>query len=312
MFGAARDDEDIALAQSHQGLYILDVEQIDASFWLVRRKGRSDPCRTMPAVSYDIEFAGDLPPAVRDALAARIQTTLAGGVSGRDAHGVELTYGVIDDGASQTGDDAFQTGDDAFQIVILSDGLAVHIPYWYEGDDARRMLRRVWRVLKVAQQTLSAVPFDPQLDRALDLDRDFREVVAAYGGAVDFTAALALVPGSGAASPDRRDRPHDATGNICICRATQPGLVGGGAGVRGAGGGRADRHRRDRAGVLHHPGRGGRVGGVAHVATLTAVRRCSARPGAWGVPRFTSEVIASLDAMPDGGDMSDTRTGDAP
>lgn len=137
----------------------------------------------MPAVSYDIEFAGDLPPAVRDALAARIQTTLPGGVSGRDAHGVELTYGVIDDGASQT-------GDDAFQIVILSDGLAVHIPYWYEGDDARRVLRRVWRVLEVAQQTLSAVPFDPQLDRALDLDRDFREVVAAYGGAVDFTAAL--------------------------------------------------------------------------------------------------------------------------
>jgi hypothetical protein len=45
-------------------------------------------------------------------------------------------------------------------------------------------------VLEVAQQTLSAVPFDPQLHRALDLDRDFREVVAAYGGAVGFTAAL--------------------------------------------------------------------------------------------------------------------------
>lgn len=38
------------------------------------------------------------------------------------------------------------SGDDAFQVVLLADGLAVHIPYWYDGDDARRVLGRVWTV----------------------------------------------------------------------------------------------------------------------------------------------------------------------
>jgi len=68
------------------------------------------------------------------------------------------------------------------QVSILGPTANVTVAYCHTGDKAEEVLTRVWGYLRVLQEEGGFAVFDNQLGRALDLDKDFRDVLAAYLG----------------------------------------------------------------------------------------------------------------------------------
>jgi len=74
-------------------------------------------------------------------------------------------------------------GGSGAQIALYDDGAVIAIPFWHQGEAARRHLERVWRYLDVVCDGGGYEVFDPQLERTIDRGR-FEAVLASYEGAL--------------------------------------------------------------------------------------------------------------------------------
>jgi hypothetical protein len=75
------------------------------------------------------------------------------------------------------------------QIILFDDEASVTVPYRHHGEKASETFNEIWDYLEIIQRETGYLIFDPQLDRMLDLSRDFNEVVSRYGGVVQKTKA---------------------------------------------------------------------------------------------------------------------------
>jgi len=72
------------------------------------------------------------------------------------------------------------------QIMVEGHMSYVHVAYWHEDEEkACDVLERVWKALQTMKTAGGYEIFDPQIDRRLDLDADFDEVLAAYSGVME-------------------------------------------------------------------------------------------------------------------------------
>jgi hypothetical protein len=75
------------------------------------------------------------------------------------------------------------------QITIFDSHASIHVPFWHTGDKAFATLREVWAYLR-AFASQGFATFDPQIERVLDLETDFKLVLDSYGAGVEFTRDL--------------------------------------------------------------------------------------------------------------------------
>jgi hypothetical protein len=66
------------------------------------------------------------------------------------------------------------------QITLWDDTAEITFPYWHNGEQALSVLYQVWECLSVLTKWGAFVPFDPQLDKVLDLESDFSKVWHVY------------------------------------------------------------------------------------------------------------------------------------
>ena len=68
------------------------------------------------------------------------------------------------------------------QIDLFDDSATITVPFWHKGKKAEDTFKEIWQYLKIIGQESGYFPYDPQFDRALDLDSDFTEVLSCYQG----------------------------------------------------------------------------------------------------------------------------------
>jgi hypothetical protein len=73
------------------------------------------------------------------------------------------------------------------QITLNDETVTVTVPYWHRGVAADGVWEEIWRYLHVLCTEGRFDVYDPQLDRMLQLQSDFSDVVAAYGRGVGVT-----------------------------------------------------------------------------------------------------------------------------
>jgi hypothetical protein len=66
------------------------------------------------------------------------------------------------------------------QIQLYDDTATVALPFWHSGGAEETAWSQVWRCLRSLSREGQFVIYDPQLDRALDVDKDMRAVIDAY------------------------------------------------------------------------------------------------------------------------------------
>ena len=84
------------------------------------------------------------------------------------------------------------SGDDGIQMELYDDTASLTIAYWHHGEKANQVWGEAWRFLECLQVRGEMSIYDPQLERMLDLDRDFDEVVKMYRWGVGATENAAL------------------------------------------------------------------------------------------------------------------------
>lgn len=75
------------------------------------------------------------------------------------------------------------------QITLWDDGAGLTIPYWHQGDAARRVLEQAWGLIEIICRETNYEVFDPQLDRVIDVNA-FDDVLETYAGATQRMEAL--------------------------------------------------------------------------------------------------------------------------
>lgn len=66
------------------------------------------------------------------------------------------------------------------QITIYDEWCSVTLPYWHEGEPARKAVAEIWQYLKAANKTEGYLAYDPQLERVLELDEDQEAMLERY------------------------------------------------------------------------------------------------------------------------------------
>ena len=66
------------------------------------------------------------------------------------------------------------------QITLFDDEVSVTVPYWHQGSAARRVFEEIWSYLKIIEREGCFFTYDPQIERVLDLERDFEAAVSCY------------------------------------------------------------------------------------------------------------------------------------
>jgi len=79
------------------------------------------------------------------------------------------------------------------QIELQDESAKLGVPYWHAAERAEPVWDQVWTCLRILRDVGGYSPFDPQLGRVLDLDRDRGDVVAMYAEGVADTNQLAPV-----------------------------------------------------------------------------------------------------------------------
>jgi hypothetical protein len=88
-------------------------------------------------------------------------------------------------------------GGSGVQITLFDDCASMTLPFWHEGEGARRHLQRAWDYLDILCRETGYEVFDPQLDRVIDSGA-FEDVLSSYA------RATARVRGIGAPVVRRR------------------------------------------------------------------------------------------------------------
>ena len=66
------------------------------------------------------------------------------------------------------------------QITLFDDEASVTVPYWHRGVAARRVFEEIWSYLEIIEREGGFFTYDPQIDRVLDLGKDFEASLGCY------------------------------------------------------------------------------------------------------------------------------------
>jgi hypothetical protein len=66
------------------------------------------------------------------------------------------------------------------QITLFDDTVSLTVPYWHIGSGATEVFRKIWGYLALLEREGNLATHDPQLDRMIDLQNDFDEVLSRY------------------------------------------------------------------------------------------------------------------------------------
>jgi hypothetical protein len=92
----------------------------------------------------------------------------------------------------------FETFTDDFIYQLLSDagiqiylsrrslGIGVSLPYWYEDGEGQQVFAELKQCLQLIQSITQYPIYDSQIDKVIDLNQDWGEVLSSYGFGVDF------------------------------------------------------------------------------------------------------------------------------
>ncbi|NUR47970.1 MAG: hypothetical protein HOV71_07555 [Hamadaea sp.] len=81
-------------------------------------------------------------------------------------------------GATESGDE-LDHEETAIQLVCQADTAQLHVPYWYTGEAARRMVTLLYRVAAVVTEETGMTGFDPQVEAPV-IDQRIDDAVAAF------------------------------------------------------------------------------------------------------------------------------------
>jgi hypothetical protein len=73
-------------------------------------------------------------------------------------------------------------GGNGVQVTLHDDHATVTVPYWHQGAQAEAVFTEIWGYLRVLHEEGDCLTYDPQLERMLDLGKDFTEVLKRYVG----------------------------------------------------------------------------------------------------------------------------------
>ncbi len=71
-------------------------------------------------------------------------------------------------------------GGNGIQIMLFDDEASVSVPYWHQGEKARKVFEEIWGYIEVIQLEGGYFTYDPQIDRILDLKADFIAAIECY------------------------------------------------------------------------------------------------------------------------------------
>lgn len=80
------------------------------------------------------------------------------------------------------------------QVWLHPTHASVDVAYWHSRDEAVAALREAWAYAELLEREISSRPYDPQLDRVLDLRTDFDAAVMQYGSGIQFMEELNIQP----------------------------------------------------------------------------------------------------------------------
>lgn len=91
-------------------------------------------------------------------------------------------------------------GGNGIQITLHDDHANLTVPYWHRDAAARATWTEIWSYLRALDRAGGLRVYDPQLERALDLERDLDAVLAMYSNGVAVTRRAA----ESAAAPPKK------------------------------------------------------------------------------------------------------------
>jgi hypothetical protein len=84
------------------------------------------------------------------------------------------------------------------QIRLFPTHTSVDVSYWHSGAEAIAVWREAWAYAELLAREIGSRPYDPQLNRVLDLCTDFHAVLAQYADGVQMLEEiLENPPGEG-------------------------------------------------------------------------------------------------------------------
>ena len=71
-------------------------------------------------------------------------------------------------------------GSNGIQITLFDDEASVTVPYWHQGAAARQVFEEIWSYLEIIEREGGFFTYDPQIERVLDLQKDFEASLSCY------------------------------------------------------------------------------------------------------------------------------------
>lgn len=94
-----------------------------------------------------------------------------------------------------------QSTPSGIQVWLFPTHVSVDVAYWHSGEEAVAVWREAWAYVDLLAREIGSRPYDPQLDRVLDLCTDFDAVLAQYAGGVRMLAEIGVQPQGERVSP---------------------------------------------------------------------------------------------------------------
>ena len=85
-------------------------------------------------------------------------------------------------------------GSNGIQITLFDDEASVTVPFWHHGAAARRVFEEIWSYLEIIEREGGFFTYDPQVERVLDLQKDFEASLSCYDDASREIADYFAVP----------------------------------------------------------------------------------------------------------------------
>jgi hypothetical protein len=83
-----------------------------------------------------------------------------------------------------------QSSASGIQVWLCTTHASVDVAYWHSGEQAIAVWREAWTYVELLEREIGSRPYDPQLDRVLNLRSDFDAVVTQYAGGIQLMAEL--------------------------------------------------------------------------------------------------------------------------
>ena len=71
-------------------------------------------------------------------------------------------------------------GGNGIQVMLFDDDASVTVPYWHHGAAARRVFEEIWSYFEIMEREGGFFTYDPQIERVLDLKKEFEAALSCY------------------------------------------------------------------------------------------------------------------------------------